>query len=80
MLDYYEKMENLYNSLKREGVKLLDKEGKSVEIINHANGLYSLNGDIITDHAIIGYDVLFIKADLCDYELRMVKGSVNAQR
>lgn len=78
MIDYYEKMENLYNSLKREGVKLLDKEGKSVEIINHANGLYSLNGDIITDYEIRGYNVLFIKADLYDYELWMVKGSVNA--
>lgn len=78
MLDYYEKMENLCNSLEREGVKLLDKEGKSVEIINHANGLYSLNGDIITDYEIRGYDTLFIKADLYDYELKMVKGSVNA--
>lgn len=78
MLDYYEKMENLCNSLEREGVKLLDKEGKSVEIINHANGLYSLNGDIITDYKIRGYDALFIKADLHDYELKMVKGSVNA--
>lgn len=73
--EYREKMIVLYEMIENEEINLInEKDGQEAEIIEHSNGLYSLDGDIIADYEIREEDVIFINADMNDYTLKMIRG------